>query len=221
MITACPHAYKIKTGLVTICFDCKQIVETNPNESYVPIEMPPESYKITEGLWKRIAPWPLIPFEQVKKYGWYLSFIKSAEYLIMPCFREGKPVFYSARKIGNGFGPKYNYQVGAKKYHWISEDKLKNPIFIGEGVADGVYLNGLGSSIALLGSYYDGSLDPQILNKDIYLVLDGDVPGIVASASIAQQLAGVARSTYIAILPNGVDPTDLPLPELRRFCGLS
>ena len=167
----CPtnHAYKLKMGPLLYCVSCKQYFDgaQETAKEYIPCVMPPKVYTITEKVWEKIAPWPLIPYWLVQKYDWYISLLKGSEYLIMPCISAGTSVYFSARKIDDGPGPKYYYQKGAKKIYWQSNDFPNDIVLIGEGVADAIYLSQFGSSIGILGSYYDGSLDNSIHNRRV------------------------------------------------------
>lgn len=210
----CNHHYSIPQAGKIFCLTCKQyveIVEEAPQE----LVMPPHIFEITENLWTKIAPWKSIPYALVKKNLWYLSIINSQEYLVMPVMRMGNPVYFSARKLGKGTGLKYLYPTGVKKLPWVSSDKLEQePIIICEGVADAVYCSFLSSSVAILGSYYDGSLDDLLHNRNVSLCLDGDSAGILGALKIARQLQGHTKETRICSLPVGCDPTDIPFAEL-------
>jgi len=216
----CPtnHAYKIKIGPLLYCVSCKQYFDGAQEEKkdYIPCVMPPRVYTITEKVWEKIAPWPLIPYWLVKKYDWYISFLKGSEYLIMPCISAGTSIYFSARKIDDGPGPKYYYQNGAKKEYWLSLDFPSKDILIGEGVADAIYLSQFGSSIAILGSHYNGSLDSHFRDRNVYIVLDSDGAGIAASLCIAAHITPLAKQTKIVMLPTGLDPTDMPTKDLRE-----
>lgn len=217
----CPtnHAYKSKVGPLLFCRDCKQYLsaDAEKDKEYVPCILPPRVYTISEQRWKEIAPWPLIPYSLVKQYEWYISFLKGSQYLIMPILRDGKQVYFSARKIDDGPGPKYYYQFGAKKEYWLSTDFPNEIILIGEGVADAVYLSQFGSSVGILGSYYDASLDGAIRGRRVYLVMDSDGAGIAASLCIAAHCNTIAKETKIVLLPQGLDPTDIPANELKGY----
>jgi DNA primase len=183
-----------------------------------PITLPPVIFGITERLWKERAPWPLIPYKLVKKYGWYISMLHGREYLIMPIIRKKESVFYSARLLGELEGAKkYDYPKGATKTYWQSKTTLSNPVFLAEGVADAAYLSQLGSSVGLLGNYYDGSLDEQLKNKHVIIVLDGDAVGFVSAVRILKYLHKVTLHASILRLPDGKDPTDIELPKLKKL----
>ncbi len=92
-------------------------------------------------------------------------------------------------------------------------------ILVCEGVADAVYCSPLGTSIALLGSYYNGSLDDKLAGRHIALCMDCDSAGILAAMRIAGYLRdkGMAKSTKIVMLPNKKDPTDIPIDKLKQL----
>jgi len=211
----CNHHYSIPQDGKIFCLTCKQYVEIIEEEAKE-LVMPPRIFEITEKLWTTITPWKSIPYELVKQNLWYLSIINSQEYLVMPVMRMGNPVYFSARKLGKGIGLKYLYPTGVKKLPWVSSDKLeREPIIICEGVADAVYCSFLSSSIAILGSYYDGSLDSLLFHRRVALVLDGDSAGILGALKIARQLQGHTKETKVCSLPAGFDPTDLSFEELN------
>jgi hypothetical protein len=216
---ACPtgHAYKIKVGPLLFCLDCHDFVgEVPANATYSPCVMPPRIYKITEEVWKHKAPWPNIPYQLVQEYEWYISFMQNSEYLIMPVIRDGVQVYFSARKLDDGPGPKYYYQKGTKKEYWVSKGFPKDIVCIGEGVADAIYLSLFGSSIGILGSHYDGSLDKMLQGRLVFVVMDSDPAGVAASLCIAAHCDKIARKTKIVTLPKGLDPTDLAPKDLRE-----
>jgi DNA primase len=216
-MTTCAHAYVIPRGQLLFCLHCKKFVEVAEPKEEQPLVMPPRIFEITEGLWKIITPWPLISATLAVKYGWYASFLNGRQYLVMPIFRNGVPVYYSARLLGEGQPAyKYLYPTGVKKLYWTSSDALEDPIIICEGVADAVYCSSIGSSIAVLGSYYNGSLDDKLAGHHVALVLDGDAPGILAAMTIKQNLKNV-KSVKVVILPGEKDPTDFEVCKLREI----
>lgn len=209
----CNHPYLIARGVLNFCLQCKQFVVIKEEEKQELI-MPPVIFEITEGLWSTISPWPLMPFSLVKSNGWYISMIGTSEYLIMPVQRKGKQIYFSARRLGNGSGMKYLYPAGVKKEYWTSSDELeRDPIVFCEGVADAVFCSKISSSIAVLGSYYNGSLDSLISSRDVVICFDADAAGIIAAVNMMAQFKNI-KSKRIVILPKGKDPTDIPLDEL-------
>jgi len=213
----CSHAYRVKSGILWYCLKCKEFFkDSDEQQEYSPVQMPPKIYLITERLWRIVSPWPNIQFSVPKKYGWYISIIGIDEYLIMPVFKEGKPVFFSARKLTKYNGMKYKYPTGGKKELWTSGE-LKSPVIFCEGIADAAYVSVCNySSVALLGSWYNSSLDTKLSGLDIILLFDGDVAGVVAAANVRKSLSGV-NSVKTVCLPEGLDPTDLPIEELKEL----
>jgi DNA primase len=204
-------------GGLDFCLQCKQYIPKEEIKDELPLVMPPRIYEITEKLWKITAPWPLIPFHLVEKYGWYVSYLNSHQYLIMPIWRNGSAAYYSARLLdADPQALKYQYPKGVKKLYWISSDELASPVIITEGVADGVYCSQFGSSVAVLGSYYNNSLDDLLTGKHIVLCFDADAPGMVAAMRIATQLK-VAKTVKLIVLPYKKDPTDLEPSKLKEF----
>lgn len=212
----CSHAYCKPAGFLWWCFDCKSFFKPEENKKSSLAKMPPVIFRITERLWEEIAPWPLMPFKVVKKYGWYISILQGFQYLIMPITRNGKPAFYSARLLEkNTKLKKYDYPYGVSKEYWLSDDQLESPVvFFGEGVADAAYMSQLGSSVGLLGNYYNGTLDAQLAGKTVVIVLDSDVVGFTSAVRISCKFSPFI--TKILMLPEGCDPTDIKLPELRK-----
>ncbi len=217
----CDHHYAIPKGVgFKFCLICKQTVKDDEGQTAESRElvMPPRIFEITERLWKDIAPWPNIPFRLVKEYGWYISYLSTTQYLIMPVFREKKIAYYSARKLlESENGSKYQYPLGVKKLCWISNDTSPTKLIICEGVADAVYCSNLATSVALLGSYYNRELDYLVRNRIVYLLLDGDSAGILAALHMAPILEKLAKQVITVILPDKKDPTDFTLDELRGY----
>jgi hypothetical protein len=213
---ACPHSYVIPHGIFMYCLLCHQLMpaELDFTRKYVEAIMPPRIFDITEPLWNKIRPWERIPFSLVTKYAWYISVINSLEYLVMPIFRMGKPMFFSARKISEKTGLKYSYPQDAKKLHWLSDDNLTSPIVICEGVADAAYVSLIHNSIALLGNFYDGSLDEQLKGNDVLIALDGDSVGVYSAMEIYKHLAPLANVKVI-VFPDEKEPPDYEVEELR------
>ena len=215
----CTHEYRFqRTGGLDFCMMCKKFIPPKVEEECQNFVMPPRIFEITEKLWKQIRPWKLIPYELIKKYGWYISMINGAEYLIMPILKMGNPIYFSARLLSQGTYSKYLYPNGVKKSYWVSseENSWEPIIIITEGVADAVYCSPLGTSIALLGSYYNNSLDSLLAGHHIAICMDCDAPGILAAMRIMGQLKDVA-SKKIVMLPNLCDPTDLELDKLKQM----
>ena len=217
----CEHAYAIPQGNgFKFCLSCKATVpcDDEPAEPQQ-LVMPPKIFEITERLWTQRAPWPLISFELAKKYQWYFSFLGTTEYLIMPVLKNSEAIYYSARIMNpDATKSKYLYPKGVKRSYWTSKDIFEsNEVMICEGVADAVYCSNLGDSVAILGSYYNGSLDNSLRGRSVYLVLDGDSAGIIASVRICAQIRPIAKSVKVVVLPNKKDPTDLEVDELRSL----
>lgn len=211
----CNHQYSIPSGKFRFCLRCRKVIEVMERDTGV-LEMPPRIYEIDERLWTLRSPWPFMPYEAVRRYDWYITMIGSDEFLVMPITRGGKNVSFSARRL-SGSGNKYHYQAGVRKAYWLSEDTLPNsPIIMCEGVADAAYCSFLGSSIGVLGSYYDGSLDDLLRNRNVALLFDCDGAGLVASMRIATHIQKVAKNCKVVVLPYKKDPTDLELPKLRE-----
>lgn len=217
----CTHAYARKIAPdKLVCLDCGEFFAPSTKKpTGETIVLPPNVFGLDKRLWKDINPWPLMPFEVAHKYEWYVSLIYGAQYLVMPVVIKDKPVFYSARLLEKGRPlPKYTTPEGVGKSYWRSIHNGDTTIYFSEGVADAAYLSQLGSSVAVLGSYYDGSLDHLLKNKRIIVVMDGDAKGIESAFSIAQSFKkkGFVKVNAV-ILPAGKDPTDIPKGQLKRI----
>lgn len=211
----CSHPYIKKLGPgKLLCLECGEVIEKQIKVYDTSVlQMPPVIYGITEALWNQIKPWPLMPFALVKKYGWYVSFLYGRQYLIMPVFRNKKPVFYSARcleKCEKRF--KYSYPENREKAPWKSPKKGRSKyVLVGEGLADAAYMSQLATARALLGSYGE-------LPEHVIIIMDGDIKGIEAAFRIVQTMRkqGIVDALTV-MLPPGKDPTDMPLAELRKI----
>jgi DNA primase len=69
----------------------------------------------------------------------------------------------------------------------------------------------------LLSNWYNGSLDDALAGKRVILALDGDVAGFTGAVRIAHQLRRVTQDIKVLGLPDGLDPTDIALPELKEM----
>ena len=207
----CKHTYLIPSGDKCFCLNCKQYIDKPKEEDSHELVIPPRIYKLSPQLWESVRPWKTITTTLATSFGWYITLITMEDYLIMPIYKNGQMVFYSARRL-TGRGMKYLYPTGVQKKYFQSSDTLVSPIFICEGVADAVYMSQFGSSIAVLGSYYDGSLDSSLLGHDCYIVFDGDAAGMVAGIRLASQI-----KAKMIVLPNGKDPTDLSISEMKEL----
>src|SRR5574341_113043 len=223
-VNNCVHPYLHSVSEVLYrCETCGEFVPKHKTIGAPPdgVELPPRIYELENALWEKKRPWSRIPFEVAKKYGWYISFIYDNEYLIMPISRNEKPVFYSARRLSDKITyPKYLYPASPKVY-WTSVEpkEFKKTVGFLEGVADASYVSiipGI-STVALLGSWYDGSLNEYLQDKHIRIMMDGDAKGIEAAFRVMQSFkrAGLVNVDAV-ILPDNADPTDLSLGDLRK-----
>jgi len=214
-VAECNHHYSIPSGKFRFCLRCRKVIEKVEVEEGV-LEMPPRIFEIDERLWAERSPWSLMPFQIVQKFDWYISMIGVDEFLIMPIKRGGVNVSFSARRL-SGSGNKYHYQTGVKKVYFLSDDRMvHDPIILCEGVADAAYCSQIGSSVGVLGSYYDGSLDELLGNRNVAIIFDCDGAGLVSAMRIATHIQKIAKSCRVVVLPNKKDPTDLPLDELKE-----
>jgi hypothetical protein len=219
-INVCDHHYVIPHGKFGWCLGCKTVVEVKEEKTTNELVMPPRIFEITEALWKIISPWPLLPFPLVECNGWYISMINGLQYLIMPIRKangDDTCIFFSARKLSKEDGQKYLYPTGVAKSYFVSMQKPeKDVIVICEGVADAVYCSPIGTSVALLGVYYNGSLGYLFDNRDVAFCLDGDSAGLLAAMRIMGEIKN-AKSKKLVLLPEGADPTDIPIEELKKL----
>ncbi len=216
-MSECTHEYAIrKTDTLKFCLMCKQLITIEPT---IPKElvMPPRIYEITEKLWKDLSPWRLLGFDLALKNDWYISMLFSTEYLIMPIKgMNGDVIYYSARRLTGTATSKYLYPEGVRKSYYVSNQTLESPIIITEGVADAVYASQVGTSIALLGAHYDGSLNDRLVGKHVAICMDGDPIGLLSAMRISTQLKACA-SVKVVVLPAKKDPTDLPVEDLAKL----
>src|SRR5574341_696187 len=223
--TKCLHAYLHSVSEFLLkCEACGEFIpkhKTTAVQSYGEIEMPPRIYEFDKIIWEKKRPWPRISFVLAKKYGWYISFLHDYEYLIMSVTRGGKIVFYSARSLESESKLKYLYPSVPKVY-WTSvePEKFKKTVVFLEGVADAAYISSILSisAVALLGSWYDGSLNQYLQDKKIRIMMDGDAKGIEAAFRVMQSFKkdGLVKVNVI-MLPEGANPTNLNLIELKRL----
>jgi hypothetical protein len=185
------------------------------SEPKEPFALPFESRPLLTTDW--LFRWPSVTPYLADKYGWYIAEIPNkGEALIMPIYRFGKPVFYSGRLLGtNVTKHKYHYPSGVQRQYWLSDHPLfKSTVFFAEGVADAVVLSQYGTSVALLGMNYDGSLDGLLKGCRVILAMDGDVAGVCGAVQIAKKLP--VPSTIYSI--PGKDPSEWTREEAEGAC---
>lgn len=206
----CSHSYSRPVGDYYVCYSCGEIFKKTKPHMMV-AEMPPVIYRLDRSIWKDITPWPNISYEVANRYGWYITVIRNDDYLVMPVFEKKNPIFYSARRLTDNGGLKYMTPKGVQKRIWKSKDRLKSPILLAEGIADAAYLSQLSDSVAVLGSYGD-------IAFPVIIMFDADTHGIDAAFRLLekQQKNGIFGSKVV-ILPDGGDPTDYSLPDLRKI----
>ncbi len=213
MTETCNHAYTRKISPdKAICLDCGRLLELHGKnrDKDKPLVMLPHLYTFDNYTWSKWNPWPLIPLRIAEKYGWYGSVHGMDDYLVMPIFRNGLPVNYSARRITNNGGKKYLVPADRTRYMWQSTDKLTPPVLVGEGVADAAWLSGIRNSVALLGN--SGDLDMPLV-----IMLDGDSKGIEGAFRIFenQRKRGLFGSSVVVL--SAGDPTDYTIQELKQI----
>jgi hypothetical protein len=149
-----------------------------------------------------------------KKYGWCVAEINGYEYLVMPITRGGQAIFYSARSLDDRASKKYHYPAGVKRNYWLSDDQLaRQPIFLCEGVADAISLSTYGSSVGILGGFYDGRLNDLLKGRRVVVAFDGDFQGYCLGVQVASKIAGICQvSTHI--VPRK-DPTEWSIGDLE------
>lgn len=209
----------------TFCFKCNHYVDSEilgvheeeclPNE---PVRMPdilglPDQSDIP---WKNISP------EMARHYGWYVSILKEGgKFLVLPVYRNGKMVFWTARNLDKTGEPKYLGAHGSRKAYWLSDEQYPTgDLFIAESIADACYLSLLGQSVGLLGTSYNGSLNNWMKSATkIIICFDGDIAGRVASLTTAKYLRdnSICKRVYILPIPIGKDPNDLEIGELKEL----
>ena len=216
-------------GKMVHCFGCHQswTIEPGVRESgrmvvdrpCEPLVLPPQVRPLRADDW--LERWPNVTPELTIKYGWYVAEIQSAEasrayeYLVMPIYRGGAAVFYSARALDSRAPKKYHYPSGVKREYWLSEDMLpRDPLFICEGVADAVALSQYGSTAALLGAHYDGRLDSLLEARRVIIAFDGDFQGRMLAIQAAYKMK-TAKVVKLAIV-HEKDPTSWTRGEIEN-----
>ena len=217
----CNHHYKIYHKNIDAywCFDCKMLISSyffskEEQRKYKECVAPPLWEELTPKRWKEISPWTHISYELAKKYHVYLGCLYDHEYIILPVIRDNRLVFYSARIVGDR-KPKYLTAKGCKKEYWVSSFEFSSLIFICEGVADAIYMSQFGTSIALLGLHYNGSLDQLLKDKTIVICFDKDLAGECAALSLAGQLVSLCSIKFLS-LEEDKDVTEFPSHEIRK-----
>lgn len=207
-----------------VCFACGGAIpllaqRKQEKQDFLQLMMPGE-VDMFAFMFEMYNPWKNIPLEIAEKYGWYFAEFSGGLRLVMPVWRGDDPVFYSARLVGNGDGLKYMTPHRVKKHYWISTDDVgfpeEPPIFFCEGVADAAYMSLFGSSVALLGVGYDGSLDEVIKDRKVVICFDGDVVGRLQANRLGNDLTKLTKCAKILILDEGTDPTDLTPDQMKK-----
>jgi len=180
-----------------------------------PFALPEESRPLRTTDW--LERWPVVTPELAKKFGWYIAEINTFEYLVMPITHKGAAIFYSARSLDTRAPKKYHYPAGVKRNYWLSDDQLaRQPIFLCEGVADAVSLSTYGSSVGLLGGFYDGCLNDLLKGRKVIVAFDGDFQGYCLGVQVASKIAGICQVSLCAYL--GKDPTNWTREEAEKAC---
>lgn len=218
MKVACKHAYlkPLAPGKM-LCSDCGTIVEVSKisPQKEAGLIVPPEIFDMSQAWWIEYRPWKLIPYKLVKQFKWYRSLLHGVEYLVMPIYEQDTMVSYSARKMWDSApGLKYDVPKGRKRRVWFSSSSMAllgsygniremvgsfKPLYVAEGIADAAYLSQLPAP------------------KRWTIVMDGDVKGVEAAFRMQQEFKRLGVFPAVVILKPGDDPTDVPLPKLRKL----
>jgi DNA primase len=178
------------------------MVVDRPSEPFV---LPESSRELRTTDW--LERWPAVTPDLAKQYGWYVAEIGGYEHLVMPITRGGQPIFYSARALDSLAPKKYHYPAGIERKPWLSDDTLaRQPVFLCEGVADAVALSPYGSSVGLLGGFYNGGLNDLLKGKEVVVAFDGDFQGYCMAVQVATKISSICNSIVYTVA--GKDPSD-------------
>ena len=207
----------------TYCFRCSAYVDSEVLGEHEEACIPNEPVKIPDviGLPSQAdIPWSNITLALAREFGWYVSKFKEGKFLVLPVYRNGKMVFYTARNLESN-NPKYLSAHGSQKQYFLSSENYPtDTLFIAESIADACYLSLLGQSVGLLGTSYNGSLNNWMKSATkIIICFDGDIAGRVASLTTAKYLRdnSICKRVYILPIPIGKDPNDLEIGELKEL----
>lgn len=205
----CGNTWKVEAGALG---SGRMVVDRPESAASEPFALPPESRALRSTDW--LERWPSVTPETVKQYRWYVAEINGFEYLVMPITRKGKAVCYAARALSEGAPKKYHYQQGIKREYWLSEDQLiRDPIFICEGAADAAALAPYGSSVGLLGGFYDGRINDLLKDRMVIVAFDGDFAGHCLALQVATKIAGFCSVSVRSY--QGKDPTEWSRAEIE------
>lgn len=165
-------------------------------------------------------PWPNITGDVDIRYRWYISILQEKKFLVLPVYRNGKMVFWTARNLESD-DPKYLSAHGSKKQYWLSSEHYPTgDLFIAESIADACYMSQLGQSMALLGTNYNGKLDSWMKSANrIIIAFDGDAVGKIQGMQLARYLSDmkIGNKVYLLPIPMNLDPVDLDFQELQKL----
>lgn len=221
----CKHNYKLYMNVIDLyyCFDCKDLIAKSllKEKKIKRLIMPPAYENFTKKRWEELSPWPCLNYDLAKDNYVYFGCIYTKEYIVLPVLRQGNPVFYQARGVNKDVKKQIKYlsASGVKKQHWISQNISSENWFFCEGIADAIYMSQFGSSVGLMGLNYDGSLDNYLKDKKIFLCMDSDRAGIIASIKLWTELKKkkIVKAIYIVPLDENKDPVDYPTEEMKKL----
>lgn len=207
----------------TYCFRCSAYVdsETIGEHTDLCVENLPLNIPDVFGLPEQDdILWLNIPVALARKVGWYLTRLQEKKFLVLPVYRDGKMVFWTARNLESG-EPKYLSAHGSKKQYWLSDEHYPTgDLFICEGIADAVYMSQIGQSMALLGTNYNGKLDSWMRSANrIIVAFDGDAVGRIHGMQLARELSDkqIGKRVFLLPIPMNLDPVDLKLDQLQNL----
>jgi DNA primase len=185
-------------------------------QEYGPLEVP-EVWGLPE---QSDLLWPNLDPILVRRHGFYIS---PDDRLIMPVFRDGGMVFWTARYVGQYNDPNIPKYISAKakKQYWLSDEQYPTgDLFICESIVDACYMSQLGQSVGLLGTTYNASLDNWMRSaKRVIVAFDGDMIGKFKGMELAVYLKANKVGKQVLMLPTpwNKDPVDLQLDELKQL----
>lgn len=201
------------------CFRCSAYADSEFLGEVVELENLPLSLPIPE-YFQFSSPWYNLPISLHNRYRFYTAFINGSKFLVLPVYRDGKAVFYTARNLESD-EPKYVSALRVKKQYWLSDEHYPiGDLFICEGIADAVYMSQIGQSIALLGTNYNGTLDSWMKSANrIIIAFDGDAVGRIHGMQLARELSDkqIGKRVFLLPIPMNLDPVDLKLDQLQNL----
>jgi hypothetical protein len=211
----------------TYCFKCSAYVDSESLGVHGDLCVENRPLEIPDGLYPNEEECKLINnkysnlgYDGYELAHFYFTRIQEKPFLVMPVYRDGKMVFWTARNLQDN-EPKFMSARGSKKQYWLSDEQYPTgDLFIAESIVDACYLSQLGQSVGLLGTSYNCSLDNWMKSaKRIIIAFDADPPGRIQGMLLARYLRDmdICKDIKILSLPDGTDPVDMKLDDLKTL----